>query len=589
MKRVFYLVVVLFMALTVNASDFKFDWAHIYDAKTTAGDSPIAMSKATDGNYFSLMSWGSTDAAGLNLYFDGNAVADASGKAIEGSHAGSSYNNNMCLQKLDAKTGSPLWTVYSNNGYLSQSYCDVESTSDGGAVVFLMVRSWDNHLDTIVNVVDAAGAETNVTWEHNGHNIYFPIAMKVDADGNVKWMKQLFSFKYCEDLKYWPNDLFYSNDMAVDKDDNIYLCGSFRSTINFKKANGEEEHITAKNVVDWDGDVQDTNGDLFLAKFDKDGNYLQNLTAEGTAIAANIAKMDIHDATLYAYGRIMGDGTEMSLGGKPFTAAAKQSMLLTSININDLSVNYARMFNASADGKGVHLKGMQWLNGSLYLTGSIQNGTYTDGDNIILTNTKKAYVGCVVKCAPSTGDVIASGSYDASTSEFFGVAETKETLANNEEVDSVLAYGYKGGYFMVSFSQEGTSLIKHGEKTLVDFGRAGASARLLIDGTSVVLLNRGSGNGASGEPATFYGTDFTLNNLAAWSVIVSKFTNNNIYTAPSIPTGINNVNADSNKAHNYDVYTFNGCLVKKANSMSDAVNGLNKGFYIIGNKKVIIK
>lgn len=587
MKRIFYLVVVLFMALTVNASDFKFDWGHMYDGKG-AGDTPIAMSKATDGNYYCLLAW-CADAGEKSLFYDGEKLTDTKGEVIEGADG---TVGNMVLQKLNAETGKPLWTIYSNSGYVYQTSCNVKATSDGGAIALFMVRNWSNP-SVVMNVVDAAGAQHSVTWENNGHNVYFPIAMKVDADGNVKWMKQLFTFTYVDGLKYFPCNLYYSNDMELDENDNIYIGGSFYSTINFKKANGEEEHITAKNVVNWDGDVQAVNGDLYLAKFDKDGNYIQNLTAEGTAVAANIAKMEIHNGVIYAEGRIRGDGTEMSLGGKAFTPATSQSIFFTSINANDFSVNYARMFNSAVpDSKeGVHPKAIQYLNDNVYLIGSVQSGSFLDGDNTLFPLSAGGYTGVMIKCEPATGNLIAAGMYKEAISEAFGVVETKDTLANNEVVDSVLLYGYNmfNGYFMASFSQEGKFFIQNGEKILINYGTVASSAPLLVDGKSVIMLNRGGRNGTSGLLAHFYGTDYTLANLHGWSVLVSKFTNNSIYTKTGDVAGIDAVENADNKLHNYNVYNFNGTLVKKANSMDNAVEGLSKGFYIIGNKKIIVK
>ena len=55
--------------------------------------------------------------------------------------------------------------------------------------------------------------------------------------------------------------------------------------------------------------------------------------------------------------------------------------------------------------------------------------------------------------------------------------------------------------------------------------------------------------------------------------------------ADLISVGINEVNAE-NGVQNDNVYTINGVMVRKA---GESLDGLAKGLYIIGGKKVVIK
>ena len=84
------------------------------------------------------------------------------------------------------------------------------------------------------------------------------------------------------------------------------------STITFEKRDGTKETHEAKNTAAWDGTVQTSAGDPFIAKLDKDGYLLQFMTEDESNINfATFEKMVIKDSNLYVSGRLQGDGTSV--------------------------------------------------------------------------------------------------------------------------------------------------------------------------------------------------------------------------------------------------------------------------------------
>ena len=584
MKKLLVSALLLFVtAVTTYAADWTFGWAHGLDSKVSAGDSPSGIVKTADGNYVAFTIWGSTDKDGLNWYMDGEALKDAQGNLIEGSHytTGTSYAANVGLQKFDAATGKLLWNVYSKNGYADHSNSHVQPMSDGGVLLLLYQRCWDNHLDTVVNLVDAAGTEHVYTSKYNDHKIYMPIAVKLDADGKFVWMKKLFDFSLIEDRKYYPTSLYYSRATAVDDEGNFYVAGTYRSTITFK----EGVSITSQNTpATWDGDVQTVNGDLFVAKYDKDGNYQGHIVTEGKLQAAAVQNLTCQGDKLYLQGYIMGGTTptENTMGGKPFTAGIKQSFLVASVNRNDLSVDYVKMINAESDKNGaLQDQNLQYVNGSLYLTGSVQKGNYIGEDGAVVLNmTRMMHTGFIIKMNPQTGEVIASGLETLpSITKFHGVMETK----NAEGKEQVVAFGYQfsGGYIASTFTQKDKALVKDATTYLIvskNNGRLTTTASTvppLFDNQSVVMIGRVSGNKITDAVVSLYGTDQTLSGYTNWGLALANFSHTAL-----VPTGISSVRPESLRPTLEGWYTLQGVRIAEPT---------HSGIYIHNGKKVIVR
>ena len=59
-------------------------------------------------------------------------------------------------------------------------------------------------------------------------------------------------------------------------------------------------------------------------KLDKNGYFTKSLLADGTASCAFFDKMVYADGKIYVNGRVQGDGSAMTLGGKAVNASSER-------------------------------------------------------------------------------------------------------------------------------------------------------------------------------------------------------------------------------------------------------------------------
>lgn len=585
-KKIFSVALAAFaFAAVANADDnLTFNWAHVVDGATSAGDNVIGMVKAADGDYYVATTFGTTSSA-LNVNFDGETLTDASGNAIEGSpYTGTSNNANMLLQKVSPETGDVQWYIYTDKGYIEQGYTKMAASSDGGMVIAAKTRAWvaDAGMDNLLEIVDATGATTTIKdmWTKSGEYRY--IVFKVTSEGKLDWARLISGL--CIDkgemlkdgettaLKQATKDNCYVYGMTLDSNDNIYLCGNFRTELYFKKSDGTVVTLTANNNTGWTGDSQKVVGDLFLAKLDKNGYYTSSLTAEGTAACAFFDNIAYGDGILYLDGRIQGDGTTMTVGGKEVTASSDyQTMIMASVNASDLSVNYLNTLTSVANSASKFIlqnKSAQQIDGYTYYTGMINGSWQKQGstDLLIDNSTSTKLKGYVLKVDNATGEVKkAYVKDDGGIGGYFGVYVGTEYT---------YAYGYDMNVGAIITILKNDYYSKLETKTICTYGTVANCATPIIDGDNFVMMNRGKSS------ASFLNTDKTFA-TTNWGTVYYS------YKIDDTATDINTVAADTQDA--YDVYTIDGVRVKNASNYEEAVNGLPKGIYIVGGKKVVVK
>lgn len=97
---------------------------------------------------------------------------------------------------------------------------------------------------------------------------------KYDSSGNLIWAKKIGN---AETIPFITDDIRFEEvaDFTFDKDGNIYIVGYFEGTIEFKDIDG--------NAISFASSTPKKSRDIFLAKYDKDGNYSKGfaLTGEG--------------------------------------------------------------------------------------------------------------------------------------------------------------------------------------------------------------------------------------------------------------------------------------------------------------------
>ena len=89
--------------------------------------------------------------------------------------------------------------------------------------------------------------------------------------------------------------------------------------------------------------------------------------------------------------------------------------------------------------------------------------------------------------------------------------------------------------------------------------------------------------GKAGKGLTFEGTSATMEGFSDWGVLYC------LYSISDVPTGIKNISSVGNASDRVNVYTVSGVCVKQNVSVSEAIQGLAKGVYVVGGKKVIVK
>lgn len=580
MKKITPLLFAL-LALTVTKAtadgNLTFNWAHSVDAATSAGDSPIGLVKASDGALYAATQFGTTTSS-PNVNFDGEAITDANGTAIEGSpYTGSSNNRNLLLQKLDSETAAVKWFAYTKKGDVDHAATLIAPSSDGGVVFAAKTRAWVSEagLDNLLEIVDGTGATTTIKDMWTLKSEYRYIVAKLDANGKLVWARLVSGLvkEITVDSKTTTTkENFTIYGLALDADDNVYLAGNFRTEINFKKADGSVETLVAKNVTNWDGSTT-TAGDLFIAKLEKENGYFEtSLTAEGTATMAYIDNIVYNDGTLYFNGRVQGDGTTMTLGGKEINASSTlQTQIIGSVNASDLSVNYVNVLKTmpnSSSKANIQNKNIQYIDGNIYLTGLVNGGFANDDESVIyIDNTTTGQLrGYLLKMNASTGKIESSYlNKAAGISGYFGVYVAST---------STYAFGYNmsTGAILTRISNSDYSLIA--DTVICKYGTVSLCGKPAIDGDNFVMMNRGKGS------ATFFGSETSFSSTTWGNVYYS-------YKIDDTKTGINAVKA--NVTANYDVYTLEGIQVKTASTYDEAVKNLRAGTYIIGGKKVAVE
>lgn len=581
MKKItFLLVAVLAFAMSARAEFLTFNWAHMVDGATTAGDNVVTMLKASDSNLIVVTSFGTRDDSQY-VSFDGTTIAGVDGQPIIGgtydTSAGNSYNRNLLVQKVGAD-GTVKWMLYSKKGDVDQNSV-YAATNDGGFVGVIKTRAWQagDGLDNLIEIVDSKGATTTIKDMGTVSGEYRFLMVKISSEGVLEWSRLISGYVDPTITKTATKDNAYVNGLAVDENNNIYLGGNFRTQLNFKKSDGTTVTLTAKNNVGWTGDSQSVIGDLFLAKFDADGYYENCLLADGTATLAFVDCVAYIDGKIYFNGRVTGDGTTIKLGDYTINASTTlQTAYICSVNASDLSVNYVTTLPSVANKKNrfvLQNKNVQVIDGKLYFTGLINGGWRLEGAESDLINTNDAQSqlkGYVLEFDPTTGAVGAAGVLTTSgISAFFGVYP-------GDQYFYAFGYNMTSGALLQVLDKVTLEPLGSGD-VICKYGTVAMCGAPVYDTTTKTffMMNRGRAN------ATFLNTDVTLSG-SYWGAVYYS------YTIDETLANVSSIKANNGNV-NYDVYTTTGIRLKAgATSMEEAKAGLDNGIYIIGGEKVSI-
>ncbi len=190
--------------------------------------------------------------------------------------------------------------------------------------------------------------------------------------------------------------------------------------------------------------------------------------------------------------------------------------------------------------------------------------------------TKKVYVGVTKEMIDNCGDqIILQGLGD--------FVVTKISIADKFEANGVIAYGERAlGTSIFTVIPEGTKEIA------VDLTAAPDWFQLC--NTSWADLELANTKSADGKTVTFTLTEDAISTINSSKEFVlngsSKITK--VYI-PQGESGVENIVAEADANAPVNVYNIAGQQVRANVAPAEAVEGLAPGFYIVGNKKVLVK
>lgn len=558
MKKLFTLLFISLMTLGASADgvDYSFNWATSVEGTVAQAANVIGVEQAADGNYFAAMVWGGTTVAGKTVSWGGSNLKDASGNDIEGADyaSGNSYTPNFLLAKVDRATGNPLWTVYTNFGYISDSNSAIEAMPDGGVVAVINVRQSEGADARLANIVGADGTVTYLQHTDADKWTYRAVMVKIDAEGKVVWTRTINALDETHDGAN-ASTPFYTYDVAVAADGRIYVSGRMCTTVYFPGRSGRIVTREAACNEGWTGDSQVACGNGFVAAFDADGYIADVITigGEGAYTYTQAGSMAIDGSTLYVSAKV-----------KKAEDGALTQPALAIINLDDNSVKAYREYAVGANTGGkqnINVYSLSLIDGSLYMTGNLA-GTLTD-NNVTLTATGTAATldGYIARM-DTDGNLLAARNYGTLNTGVTGVVEAGGGLV-------ALAYQMTGAGAVVLTYDKALSA-ELSRTTLMTAGVTATAAAPLYDGENLVVLSRGAK-----AASAFYGTTDVKPALTQnFGVLFGSWK-----LTGAVGTGVNSVKADNAAAN---VYGLNGM------KMADAESAAN-GVYISNGKKIVLK
>ena len=537
----------LSFAVGAQTQEISFDWYSAAVAEANAqnkAQTTVYGTKVDDAGYvYTLASMGSdADTTGDVAATQGHLL----GEDMTGApYSGTSYNSNIMLVKHDF-SGNALWKIYSKNGDVDVSSSDYTPTADGGAFLALKARHTSANFygtDILLQLVGNNGTETTISFsfpDADYHNVYQPVFVKVDADGNISSaVRATVDWNPVDNPAssyIWGiSDGFSLYGAAQDANGNFFVTGNLRRTMHI----GENE-ILAHNVADWDGGSGFA-GSAFVLKLNSDLTYNSHIVTGGSSVGETAKMMKYRDGKLYIVGYLKGANAVVSLGDSQITPDDKYSFWTARVNASDLSVDYLSL----VQGALVNNKNFMQVNAleiapdnsSFYVAGGIQGG-FNVGDDV-LSAQASMYAGFVFRCNSATG--VADKGFVKQTS---GISNSFGLAVN---ADSVFVYGYnwattpKSLYFD-SFNHNLETSASHilGEST----GSITANS-CAVKGDSLLIAARVQVNKALDfafvETATSYTSTYS------WQGVVAKYTFPGYeFTAPAPQTYTITLNVGEN-------------------------------------------
>ncbi len=589
MKKVYKLLAAALVALAPMAAMAQAAtqpvalWGKVVSAPQKTGMG-YDLAVASDGSLYSLTSAGTmTDTE--EIKFGDEVIGHGT------TNSTTSGNNNLVLIKTDGN-GNRLWSAYSTIGDIYSGCGWLAATSDGGVMMVVKFRHSNGRSEKPA-FVDGTGKTTELDWAPNASGRFYRMVMvRFSKDGAIEWTRMADvdttpQAKASTYSKLTP-DGFDVYTAKIDGNQNLYVGGRFRMPISFQKADGSKVTLTPCNTKGWSGDPQTQNGDLFIAKFDANGNYLKSLVSTDSASYTAIKNVRIANDRLYFEGYFQGRTMNgainpVKLGGIDLGLKNANTALLVGVADLDLNVLNAKTFASEVSGSVYQTTALDVINDNIYLTGKTKcKLDLASGTMDASANTRDGYLIKLNSELEPQGSVLNG----INQSGFMGV------VADRNDNDNIYVLGHKlmGALFMKKYDRN-TLAYKDVEWDLTN--NASAIFPMVASNDTLYALSRVRGT------VKLIGDEISLSS-SAFNALVAAF-KLPVHTATAIEAVAdgNAINVTATRGAisittatpaTVNVYNITGAMVASVKAAEGTTTvELPAGLYIAAGKKLIVR
>mgnify|MGYP002623417866 CR=1 FL=1 len=500
------------MTATAQSENITTSWAHLFEACPPTMGSDMALTG--DAIYYVMLS-GTSQGAGesgfpkeysdptLSVYFGGEKICTGA------PYEGASYNNNLNVIKTD-REGNFKWVVYSTSGEFSDG--QVATCADGSIYVATKVRHTDNMRTSDILITDAAGITTTFAWrlESEEDNRYYRgLLIKIDANGVLQWLRPIDVSTAAQPSATgnYVNGTFSAislEDILTDASGNCYVAGQYSNPMSLYRSDGSAMTLTPHNTTGWNGDIQETRGDLFVAKFDDNGYIIDAFTTQGHCAAESMTRMawNGNNIVLSSFVKGITASDYIAVGSDTYsTPDGNHNILLACIN-KQLQPQWSRFYKGSLTNKN-KTSFMQWndlqVQGNSIVINGMGNFTIDNGAGGTLATQNAYREGFVIKLDA------ANGAWQAGTTSMtaFPTINPHGTEVPNSAIngwigcfeaqnDSLYVFGYNQGQQTVYLASLSSDDLQPGSVChLIKGGSQPTAITCIATGNRLYTMSRG--------------------------------------------------------------------------------------------------
>ena len=370
---------------------------------------------------------GSSSGFLVNFGGSGN-VTDVAGVAIDSSDniyiTGTSEGTNIFGKNVTSGTTRDIFVAKLNSSGVVQWVYTVGGTgADRGRKIALDSSGNIYVAGYYENTVDFGGGNitSNGSWD--------AYLLKLNSSGTFQWVKSYGASS---------NDL--GRDVAIDSNDNIYLTGNFRGTVDF--GGGDVSSNPSNNAY------------IFLVKFNSSGVFQWVYTAGGTGVDdVRSLALDSSDNP-YITGSFQ---STVNFGGGNTTAANTNDLFILKLNSSGAYQSiYTSNIDTSQKAKGLFIDS----SGNVYATGIFQN-TVNFGGGEIISSDQDIYLLKLNSSLAFQWVKRFAGYQNGSLSTSLGAAVTVDEDGNVYSVGQISGTYNLGGIMQVSGGNKDAFIVKH--------------------------------------------------------------------------------------------------------------------------------